>query len=228
MDKKKKIILGALLLLILIILIIILAASLNKKRGDELGAETFLEENNTEAELEEEFIIPEDIDEIGRDLLLREREVKKIISESEIVAPGANPITKEGEIINTEGDVVMNAVGPSDSLAPTASDPINPNTLSENVIKLEVILGSFSPNEFRVKAGEAISIALTANDEFIHALTFIDPNLSAINLTVSPSETRVITFKAPMTPGEYIFKCPVGGDKVGHVVRGEIGKMIVE
>lgn len=94
--------------------------------------------------------------------------------------------------------------------------------IPEGAIKIIGTSSGFSPNEFRVKAGEEIILALTSRVDAPVVLTFYNPNMPAISIGCGPRETRWMTFVTPDSPGEYIFKNDVIGSS------GQTGKMIVE
>lgn len=143
-------------------------------------------------------------------------------SQENSIAPGASPITKEGEVIAPSGKPADNAAVPGSENAPAQSEPISKEDVPEQAIKLEVTTkDGFKPNTFTVKRGSPVILSLTSADESTHILRFDDPSLNAIAIGVGPGMTRLIPFKAPETPGEYTFRDEVPG-KTG------IGKMIVK
>lgn len=140
-----------------------------------------------------------------------------------VAAPGTSPIsTSTGEVITPEGKPVQNDVVPGTPEAPQQSNPTSPTALPSAAIKLNVSSSGYSPNQFTVKAGDPITLSVTAADNQTHVFAFDDASLSAIAIGVAPGETRAITFNAPAR-GEYSFRCNVPG----HTERGETGKMIV-
>jgi len=150
--------------------------------------------------------------------------VNDILKDATIVAPGASAITKDNKVVNLEGVQTVNNVEQTSPLAPSESGPVKVENLAPSVIKLEVSAAGFSPKEFTVKPGAAVSVSITATDSFAHSLVFEDASLSAIGVGVYSKETRVISFNAPTQPGSYIFFCNVGN----HRSRGESGTMIVK
>ena len=132
---------------------------------------------------------------------------------------GGNLITPDNKVVNTQGQVVRNDVEPMTPLAPKLTAPVDPERLPETVIKLEAYKNGFSPREFRVQAGQAVTIALTAVDAGAR-LVFDDPNLSALEMPVSSGQTRTKTFNAPLTPGEYFFRqdIPDRYDQTGRMI----------
>lgn len=161
---------------------------------------------------------------------LSEEELSKIelVKSSKTEVKGIDLITPDNKVINIEGDIVRTDVFSFESGAPTQSKSLVREDLSENVLNIEVSLGSFNPNIFTVEPGQAITIALTSIDEHGHSLVFRDPILKGFGIAVKSGETRAMTFNVPTEPGEYDFYCNVGGDKYGHASKGGLGKMIVK
>jgi plastocyanin len=139
-------------------------------------------------------------------------------------APGSNLITKEGKVVTDTGAQVKNDVSPMAAEAPHQTLPITKDQVSANAVKIDISAAGYSPSEFRVKKGQAVTIALSSVDSYVHMLKFEDPSLVAVGTSISAGTTRAISFNAPTTAGEYKFFC----DIPGHADRGEVGKMIVE
>lgn len=102
----------------------------------------------------------------------------------------------------------------------------SPVSLEEQIpvgaIKIIGLENGFSPSEFKVEAGEEVTLALTSRIDYPVILTFYDETMPAISIGCGPRETRWITFDAPKDAGRYIFKNDVFG-------RGDqTGVMIVE
>lgn len=146
------------------------------------------------------------------------------LQNAKVEAPGANPITADNQVVTVEGKKTLNNVSPTSPQAPSQTAPLKAESLSANVIKVSIGNGAFNPDSFSVNAGSPTTIALTSVDSYAHSFVFDDSSLSAIGLGVYSKETRAVTFNAPTKPGEYTFRCNVGG----HAGRGEIGKMIVK
>ncbi len=89
-------------------------------------------------------------------------------------------------------------------------------------VKIIGLENGFSPSEFKVKAGEKVTLALTSRIDYPVILTFYEETMPAISIGCSPRETRWITFDAPKNAGRYIFKNDVLGKS------DQIGTMIVE
>lgn len=145
-----------------------------------------------------------------------QEEIQKIINTS--------PVTKQGQVVTSEGKPVKNDATPGTTEAPRQSKPIdNLKQLPSQIIKLTVTEKGFSSSSFEVKAEQVVNLALTSGDKWMHVFRF-KKSLSGIAVGLSPNETRAITFNAPKEPGEYEFFC----DVPGHENRGEKGKMIVK
>ncbi len=222
MENNKKIKILYLALAVLFILLLVAVFMLGKNSGQEKEREI---EKPVDLVEEETEIIAGDED--GLDLSDEELAKIELIESSRIEVEGADLITPDNKVINVEGDSIRTDISPTESGAPTQTKPIIREELPESVIDVEASLGQFNPNSFTVEAGSAITLSLTSIDAYGHSLVFRDPLLQAIGISVKDGETRAMTFNVPEIPGEYEFYCNVGGDKVGHVVRGEIGKMIV-
>jgi len=229
-KKKIFVILG----LVIIVAIIVVAAVMSSKNGgnnssDNQGsasadipadAQPYIPEGTIDETATDETT-GEAADEIGME---DEMAVPDVLKEAVVAVVGANPITKEGVVVTTEGVEVKNDAVPMSPGAPKQTSPVAKEDLTESVIQLEISATGWVPNEISVKAGAPITLAITATDDFTHVLMFDDSSLSAVAVGVSPHETRAITFNAPATAGEYAFHC----DVPGHASRGEVGKMIVE
>lgn len=141
------------------------------------------------------------------------------------VVPGASPV-KDNKVLTMEGKPVNNAATPMSPQAPQQTAPISEAAVKNNtgIVKIQVSATGFNPASFSVKAGEAVTIAVTSADDFTHIFAFSDKSLEAVAVGLAPGETRAISFNAPTKAGEYEYKCGVPG----HAGRGEVGKMIVK
>jgi plastocyanin len=226
-NKKLFVILG----LVLVAAVIVVAAVMMQPKGQEgeQGAEVnpnvpsdskpYLSE---EEQAMEPAPTPDGIE--GEPMEGEEIAIPEVLKEAVIMVEGANPISKEGKVITPEGNDVKNDAVPMSPEAPRQTPPVAKEELPASTIKLDVSAGGWEPAQFTVKAGAAITLAISSVDDFTHVFMFEDPSLSAVAVGVSPGETRAITFNAPSTPGEYPFLC----DVPGHAARGEVGMMIVE
>ena len=219
MNKNNKVLL--IVVLVLFLVITLLYVSYKNLRQEEPESKSAFQEAQI---IDEEYDPASDAEEVGT--LLEDPVLVDLLASSREEAVGASLITSDNRVINREGQEVKTNVSVSDSSAPTQTGPIDQSDLSENSITINVVLGEFSPNEFRVRAGQPVTLALKSND-VNHNLVFEDAVLSAVALAVGPNELRAVTFKAP-DPGHYPFYCNIGGSRIGHASRGETGVMIVE
>ncbi len=142
-----------------------------------------------------------------------------------VAAPGASPVTNNGEVLAPSGEVANNSAVPGSTSAPSQSAPVASSSIPASAIKLNVsTAGGFVPSTFTVKAGAAVTLSLTATDDQTHVLRFDDSSLQAVAIGIGPGMTRVITFNAPTTAGTYSFH----DDVPGHTAAGVVGKMIVQ
>ena len=141
-----------------------------------------------------------------------------------VAATGTSPIASSGIVMAPVGKPAQNNVQPSAPTAPQQSNPIaEPSGIPASAIKLEVSAAKgFVPSSFTVSAGNAITIAVTGGDNFVHVFAFQDPSLSAVAVGVGPNETRAITFNAPTKAGTYKFYSNVPGQ------TNEVGVMTVK
>ena len=116
---------------------------------------------------------------------------------------GANLITNDGKVVNGIGQVVQNNAQPMTDIAPSLSEPVDPNTLAEGTIKIRADVNGFSPAEFSVETGEPVTLSLTAIGVGSR-LIFENQSLIALELPVPADYTMAKTFNAP-APGRYIF-----------------------
>ena len=145
------------------------------------------------------------------------------IGEVTIIAPGANPITKDNIVITKEGIVADNVGILGADNAPKQTGFLTPEELSEKILQIKVSRAGFEPRQFTTVAGAPTTIALTSADNLSHDLVFSHRSLSSISIFVGPGQTKAITFQAPETPGIYDFKCLAPGHDDGV----ETGQMIV-
>ncbi len=210
---KKKIFVFRLLIIFLILLLLILFVSrriINRDNNQELS--NSLDPSRFEFDADE------------AEALIASQEVNEILAESKIVVPGADLITKEGRVINNTGTEVRTDVDYNSSEAPKQTLAISEEELAKETIKISVGPDGFVPNEFKVKAGQAVSLSLTGLDDLAHVLTFKDEILKAVYININPGETKLVVFPAPKEKGSYNFYC----DFPGHRSRGEEGVMLVE
>jgi len=136
------------------------------------------------------------------------------------VLTGTSLVAKDGRVINS-GVPVVNSAQPMTATAPKLSAPLDGGSLPAAAIKLTATASGFQPGEFTVKAGQAVTLALTSSG-VDSRLVFSDASLSALELPVPNGYTLAKTFNAPDTPGRYSFSQDIPGR------REETGTMIVE
>lgn len=144
-----------------------------------------------------------------------------------IVSPGTSGINvSSGQVVTPQGVAVSNNVAPASPTAPQSSFPINPSSVPSSAIKLAVTSSSFTPNQFTVSAGQAVSLVVSNVNEttFSEVLRFDDPSLSAVVVGVAKGETKSITFNAPSKAGSYAFYSAM----FNHRDLGAVGTMIVK
>lgn len=146
-----------------------------------------------------------------------------VTPEGTVAADGTSPVTEDGQVVTQTGEPVKLDVEPGTPEAPQQSNPISPEDLPSSAIEIAMTSTGITPSSFEVRAGEAVTISVTADDEQTHVFKFDDASLSAVAVGVGPGETRAITFNAP-AKGSYGFHC----DVPGHAGRGETGTMIVK
>lgn len=208
---KKQNILWALLIIIVIVIVVfvVIRPGTKEPRGEDL-------DNLPPVQFE--------VDEDEAAALIAAEETNKLISESKEIVVGADLVTKEGKVINSRGLEVRSDVSFDSVDAPKQTLAIKAEELPEEIIKLTIGPDGFVPNEFRVKAGAPVSLALSALDSSPHVFTFKDESLKAVYLNVNTGETKATIFPAPSEKGLYNFYC----DFPGHRSLGEEGVMIVE
>lgn len=140
----------------------------------------------------------------------------------EETAPGASLVDEEGQVVNEEGQATRNDAEINDPDAPRQSDPLSEEDIPEDSIQIDVSADGFSPSEFSVDSGSAVTLAFTVTDDQTHIFKFRDESMQGVAVGLGPGETRSTSFNAP-APGEYEFYC----DVPGHDGRGENGVMTV-
>ncbi len=134
---------------------------------------------------------------------------------------GANIINLENKVVNDKGTVVVNDAKPMTDAAPRLSAPIAKDKIPEASVKLTADANGFRPSEFRVKAGQPVTLVLTA-DGVGSRLIFDDITLSSLEIPVPSGYTMAKTFNAPTQLGEYTFHQDMPNRS------GQTGKMIVQ
>ena len=221
-GKKSKALPIIIAIIAVLVLALIVVLAINKTpKTENIPASNQTGEEMEEGDvppIEEDVTMTEDGEE--RELTVEEQRLEEAVE----VVTGANLVTEDDIVITNTGEETRTDVKSSDPLAPKQTRPIdNPEELSAEVIKITMSTGSIEPAEFTVKAGSAVSLAVTSADK-THVFKFKDPLLKAVGVGIMGGETRAITFNAPETPGNYEIFC----DIPGHEARGEAAVMIVE
>ncbi len=136
-----------------------------------------------------------------------------------------NPVTAIDPKLNNSKNI--NAGKDGDNLhlgapIPDQSMVVPESAVPNQAVKISGTAKGFEPNQFTTSPGQEITLALTSRIDSPVVLTFYSPKMPATSLGCGAGETRYVTFKAPLDPGEYIFK----NDIIGH--SSETGKMIVK
>ena len=141
------------------------------------------------------------------------------------VATGTSPVATSGVVVSSTGRVADNSATPRSPEAPQESKVLKESEVPSQAIKITGALhGGFLPSSFTVKAGQAVTLALSSGDGFSYVFKFDDPILKAVAIGASGNEVSAITFNAPAKKGEYTFY----SDVPGHRDAGLVGKMIVQ
>lgn len=143
-----------------------------------------------------------------------------------VVAPGNSMIDVEtGEVLTGEGKKADNTADSSSPDSPSPSFVLDDSEeLPESSVKVGIYEGRIEPGEFTVKAGQAVSLAVTSYSKYGDIFKFEDESLKGVSVGVGNNETRSITFNAPDELGEYIYFSNVRRQKQ----NGAVGTMIVE
>lgn len=135
----------------------------------------------------------------------------------------SSPISLEtGEVLTKDGERVRTDMPSGEIGGPRVSDAINPSTLPESTVKLTMKTDSITPDVFKVKSGQAVSLAAINQTQTVDLLRFDSPLLSAVVIGLYKDQTMAISFNAPLVPGEYVFYSEF------FRAQGAVGKMIVE
>jgi hypothetical protein len=142
------------------------------------------------------------------------------------VAPGASIVnTATGDVVDSDGKKLDNSAPIGSLDAPRQSKYIQPgDKIPESAVKLEIGADFIKPNEFKVKAGQAVSLAIFSVSKLGALFRFEDASLRGVTLSLMPDRAKIIVFNAPDEPGEYAFY----SDHANQRTRGAVGKMIVE
>jgi len=219
-DNKKKlwVLLGV--VAVVIIIIIVAASSSKTKTGSTPNGGTATTQNGSQV-----AAIPTPVAEPDAvmDTVVPAAPVVVDIKEARVEIPGASLITPDNKVVTEKGVIAKNDVIPASAEAPKSA-VIAKEDLPKSAINIDVKDSKFSPAAFSVKPGQPVSFAVTSADGQVHVVIFGQAELGAIAMGIGPGQTKAITFNAPMTAGDFEFRC----DVPGHRAAGEVGKMIVK
>ena len=217
-TKSKKMLKPVVIGLAIILVIIAVVILVNKKSVVPNGEQDVA--NNTTAN-EQVTATTTTIATTTEDSNLQTDSSDSILFNAVTQAPGADLVTTEGKVVSSEGEAVKTDVAYNSPEAPKQTMPV---AIEEIPLATQLTLkdGAFSPTEFKVKKGSAVTLSLTGGDDKSHILAFADKAMQAVYINIRPGETRATTFNAPETAGQYKFFC----DFPGH--GSETGTMIVE
>lgn len=222
MTNAKKKVLPFIGLAVLILVVIGVVALANKKSSTTPGTDPVVNGEQTQTGPDGET--PADaVDGEETPTAADAEMLNPVLEGAKTTAPGADLVSKEGKVINQSGEEVKTDVSYMSPEAPKQTLAITKEEAA-SAIQLTLNNSAFTPNEFTVNAGQAITIALTGADATSHVLAFRDSSLQAVYINIRPGETRAVTFNAPSQAGRYEFFC----DFPGHSSRGEVGTMIVK
>lgn len=193
---KKKIIIVILVVFVVFIAVVVLSLKLQLKSG--------------EAPISQ--INPE-INSIPEESSLATGTVSSVSSGAGQTAPAFvdNSIQVSGPTLNAL---------PGSPEAPKQTE-VKANEIPAQAVKIDITAAGFSPKEFRVKEGAAITLALSASDGQTHVFIFPDASLMGLTTMVLGGSTKTLTFNAPKA-GSYSFR-----DDIPQF-RANTGVMIVE
>ena len=144
--------------------------------------------------------------------------------ESEWVQAGPNTSLSYPVSFPNEYKIGIRAVDDTGLMSGVASTTWEfPGGFSSSGIQLEISSAGFLPSTFIARSGSAMAVSLAGADDETHVFKFDDPSIQLSPSGVGPMMTRVITFSAPSSTGDYTFRC----DVPGHAARGEVGTMTV-
>ncbi len=151
--------------------------------------------------------------------------VETSTEEAIIIAEGTSPISLDtGEVLTMQGVVADNSSEAGSQVAPQQSFPVEGGQLPKGTVKLVVDSHSITPSSFTVKAGQLVSLAVTAGGGDMANFRFSSPLLKGVYVGLGFNETRVVNFTAPAEKGEYEYY----SDFKDFRNNGAVGKMIVE
>ena len=132
--------------------------------------------------------------------------------------PGGS-LVKGEKVVTEEGEPVKNDVAPGAPESPRESHALSESEIPKDAIRIVVTKADgFKPNEFTVKAGDVVTLSLTAGDTHTHVFKFKEASLRGVEITVVGGQTRATVFNAP-EKGDYPFSCNVPGHTATGVMH---------
>lgn len=155
--------------------------------------------------------------------VVREKNGTTTVEKAIVIGFESSPISMEtGEVLTKDGERVVTNTAAGEPNGPRTSNPIDPSILPESTIKLTLSPTEITPKEFKVRAGQAVSIAFINTANTYAIFRFEDAGLSAVAVGLKEKQTRAMSFNAPSNPGKYVFFTEP------NQAQGAVGKMIVE
>jgi hypothetical protein len=146
-------------------------------------------------------------------------------SSAVVVAEGSNPVDPAtGRVLTLEGKPVDETATSGSSYAPRQSVWVNEADLPPELPRVKIYPDRIRPEQMTARAGQPISLAVTAAGEAVEILRFDSPKLRGVVVAVGSGKTRVISFHAPEEPGEYTYY----SDMSDHRDQGAEGVLTVE
>lgn len=134
-------------------------------------------------------------------------------SATQAVSPAT--VSSNPEVAASLGSLPGSAEAPKQELVTSTAE------IPSAAIKLSVSDTGFKPDTFSIKAGQEVSLALTAIGSSTHVFIFPNASLMGLQIMVSAGETKVLTFTAP-NAGSYPFRDDIPS------FRQNTGTMIVK
>jgi len=210
---KKRIFLSVIILIIITVILVFIV----RQKNNNIEKENYLNSNQSNGQVVGDSSANATVTQLEDEENFNQEGLK-------VVVPGSNPINVDNVVLAKNGQPAKNDASIMSDEAPQQTGFLNKSTLPDDLLEIEIGRGLINPKSFTTQAGAPTSFALSGIDNLAHTIIFDDPSLSAIVVSVGPSQTKAITFNAPTEPGVYTFYCLSSG----HAERGERGEMIVE
>lgn len=235
METNKKPIIIIALFLIIAIVIIFIVLTINKDRVQVVQTESSNKENkenlvaNSKPNGTESLATetkPNDVNnsaDNGNNVSREKIQVAPETTSNQVAPETTLKKNNESVAMNEENSEEGNKTPIPENL-PNLQQRMEATSPISGVLKIKVADNAFNPMTFYVEAGAKVNISLTNTNELKHTITFKDPSLANINISVDGGKTKDVSFNAPSSPGTYYFYCATDN----HEANGEMGKMIVK